>query len=111
MSDIDSNFFSYADSVHLGKEKLSPGIYPDEVHGMLSLTNEMIQQEEHKQTWNQCVTMAVQIVTSMKDIVAQAMKNSPEGSLAWAGLCLILPVSPNFVLAILHLTRDLRVPF
>ncbi|GKZ82845.1 hypothetical protein AnigIFM56816_007669 [Aspergillus niger] len=78
-----------------GKEKLSPGIYPDEVHGMLSLTNEMIQQEEHKQTWNQSVTMAVQIVTSMKDIVAQAMKNSPEGSLAWAGLCLILPVFLN----------------
>ncbi|KAI2829283.1 hypothetical protein CBS147482_6819 [Aspergillus niger] len=78
-----------------GKEKLSPGIYPDKVHGMLSLTNEMIQQEEHKQTWNQSVTMAVQIVTSMKDIVAQAMKNSPEGSLAWAGLCLILPVFLN----------------
>ncbi|KAI2819543.1 hypothetical protein CBS115989_4394 [Aspergillus niger] len=78
-----------------GKEKLSPGICPDEVHGMLSLTNEMIQQEEHKQTWNQSVTMAVQIVTSMKDIVAQAMKNSPEGSLAWAGLCLILPVFLN----------------
>ncbi|KAI2910154.1 hypothetical protein CBS63078_4286 [Aspergillus niger] len=79
----------------LGKEKLSPGIYPDEVHGMLSLTNEMIQQEEHKQTWNQSVTMAVQIVTSMKDIVAQAIKNSPEASLAWAGLCLILPVFLN----------------
>ncbi|GLA54786.1 hypothetical protein AnigIFM63604_001094 [Aspergillus niger] len=107
--DYEEKIQSAKDQIKLkGKEKLSPGIYPDEVHGMLSLTNEMIQQEEHKQTWNQSVTMAVQIVTSMKDIVAQAIKNSPEASLAWAGLCLILPVSPNFVLAIIHLTRDLR---
>ncbi|RAK90814.1 hypothetical protein BO79DRAFT_236504 [Aspergillus costaricaensis CBS 115574] len=74
-----------------GKNKVSPGINPDELHGMLSLTNEMIRQEEHKQAWNQSVMTGVQIVTSMKDIVAQAIKNSPEASLAWAGLCLILP--------------------
>ncbi|RDK42417.1 hypothetical protein M752DRAFT_283780 [Aspergillus phoenicis ATCC 13157] len=94
--DYEEKIQSAKDQIKLkGKEKLSPGIYPDEVHGMLSLTNEMIQQEEHKQTWNQSVTMAVQIVTSMKDIVAQAIKNSPEASLAWAGLCLILPRSEN----------------
>ncbi|OJJ67687.1 hypothetical protein ASPBRDRAFT_135541 [Aspergillus brasiliensis CBS 101740] len=96
VQEYEEKIQSAKDQVKLnGKDRLSPGIYPEELHAMLSLTDDLIRQEEHKHEWKQKATTGVQVVTSMKDIVAQAIKSSPEASLAWAGLCLILPRSDN----------------
>lgn len=41
------------------------------------------------------IAQAAGLVEGIKDFVGQAVKASPEASLAWAGVCLILPVLTN----------------
>lgn len=41
------------------------------------------------------VSQVAQFVTTMKSFVDEAIKVSPEASLAWAGVCVILPIFTN----------------
>ncbi|KAH7309927.1 hypothetical protein B0I35DRAFT_359014 [Stachybotrys elegans] len=41
------------------------------------------------------VTQAAQFIQAMKNLVDEAVKVSPEASLAWAGVCVLLPVLTN----------------
>ncbi len=45
----------------------------------------------------------VDIIQRAKEFVGRALEPSPYGSIAWAGVCVLLPVSLNFNLFHIHL--------
>lgn len=49
----------------------------------------------HKFVLSKQVAQSGQLIQAMKNLVGEAVKVSPEASLAWAGVCVLLPVLTN----------------
>lgn len=49
----------------------------------------------HSFALNKQVAQAGQLIQAMKSLIGEAVKVSPEASLAWAGVCVLLPVLTN----------------